>query len=932
MKKIIAFCLCAAMLLSIPVCTSAADTESGALSKAEKFMIGTGIFNMEYTPKKVLTRGEFAAILVNALGISERESSSGKAEVTETDTSLEDVTVEKGIFDDVDMSHPYYKEIIEAKQRGVMSGISDRMFAPEYSITLKEAERVILSLIGYDTYADRNGGYPQGYIKTAAELGLTKSITCGTDGAMTQIDAVNLVYNALDVKLLEVSDFGSGDLSKGSETFMTGIMKLGRQKGVMTDNGFTSLGGASAVGVGYVQVGLTAAKISDNVGACDEMLAHTVEMYYVTDDFNDNTAVYIEDTGKDDIITFSAEDFMDFDGNTISYKKNGAKYSRMIDRNAELIINNEVQVSFNKSSFDFYDGYIHLINNGGGYNIIIADKYEYAIVSSIDSSKRYIFNQMRSPQVSSKYDLSGNAAESNAIIILDENGSKIAFEDIKTGDILNIRQSANFIKIIRAGSTVDNCVIEAMAKDDSSTTYVTADGEYSASRIIDTYTNSQPVNIGSAYRLYLNMAKKVIWVESESAAAENKIGVLVRIKYYENEVEDKQRYIKIYGRNKTFEGYYTDEKIKVNGSKCKFETAAELLGDNIGELVMYSVDENGKLTDITTASEIGTNAGHGWYKIAAKGKYRFESDASGFSTMFYSNSSTEKFVVPNSEADRKNEEKYSYNSIKFKNTDYTVEAYSKDKDSITVDAVLVNVDYAREYDIDEQKGLLITAIKNTINEDDEPIVVFEGYEFGLSTNAKHTKYALAGDVTMVDANMSPKPIDQEASFETVGPKSYKDIKKGDIIYFSLNYDDEIKDIRMAYDCSEKRAFNARVHTDDFYDREYDGTYLNCDNTTWSGTVISAQGTGVRFAMNHNPAAIRFNDKSDVEKNVRAVVVRNTGSVFVVEGTDSDAQIRTATVDEIRGYNDTGTTSDADDIVFLSYRRSLNYGTIIYRDE
>lgn len=55
------------------------------------------------------------------------------------------------------------------------------MFGPEDEITLEQACKMVLECMGYGIPAAEKGGYPNGYLVTAAQYGLTRDI--GTAGA-----------------------------------------------------------------------------------------------------------------------------------------------------------------------------------------------------------------------------------------------------------------------------------------------------------------------------------------------------------------------------------------------------------------------------------------------------------------------------------------------------------------------------------------------------------------------------------------------------------------------------------------------------------------------------------------------------------------------------------------------------------------------------
>ena len=84
--------------------------------------------NINFYPKRNITRAEFAVYLVNALGLEENTSLAGK-------------------FKDLSTSKDYYKPVLTAAYHGVVAGKSDTSFAPEDSITRQEMAVMFLRAI-----------------------------------------------------------------------------------------------------------------------------------------------------------------------------------------------------------------------------------------------------------------------------------------------------------------------------------------------------------------------------------------------------------------------------------------------------------------------------------------------------------------------------------------------------------------------------------------------------------------------------------------------------------------------------------------------------------------------------------------------------------------------------------------------------------------
>ena len=137
-------------------------------------------FEMSKDTNQYITRGEFARMLVNASSYKESASA----------------TTSMAVFNDVPASNEYASYIRIATNNGWMKAYLGGQFKPNQQITLQEAARGVLALLGYtndDFAGDQNGARWNKY--TALDLG--NEISKQSDEVLTWTDAVNLFYNTL---------------------------------------------------------------------------------------------------------------------------------------------------------------------------------------------------------------------------------------------------------------------------------------------------------------------------------------------------------------------------------------------------------------------------------------------------------------------------------------------------------------------------------------------------------------------------------------------------------------------------------------------------------------------------------------------------------------------------------------------------------------
>lgn len=216
LKKTLAVVLAFAMVLSMgAISTFAAysDVEDGtAVSEAvtvlSNLSILEGFEDGTFRPEETVTRAQMAAIICRMLGYETQAQSS------------EGTTV----FTDVAGDHWASGYVNVTQAQGIINGYGDGNFGPEDKVTYEQAIKMIVSALGYDIAAARKGGYPTGYLAIASAEGITKRAGGKVNDAAARSTIAVLVYNALDVQLMDQNTWstdGSDTYGKKAETILT---------------------------------------------------------------------------------------------------------------------------------------------------------------------------------------------------------------------------------------------------------------------------------------------------------------------------------------------------------------------------------------------------------------------------------------------------------------------------------------------------------------------------------------------------------------------------------------------------------------------------------------------------------------------------------------------------------------------------------------
>lgn len=102
------------------------------------------------------------------------------------------------VFEDVDISHAYYSDIMPLKKLSIINGDGNGNFRPGAYITYEEAAAMISRILATDyRVMNEYGGYPTGYIKFALSAGLFNGVTAIVTNEVTLKD-LYIIMNHLD--------------------------------------------------------------------------------------------------------------------------------------------------------------------------------------------------------------------------------------------------------------------------------------------------------------------------------------------------------------------------------------------------------------------------------------------------------------------------------------------------------------------------------------------------------------------------------------------------------------------------------------------------------------------------------------------------------------------------------------------------------------
>ena len=141
-------------------------------------MVGYG--DGTFRPDNPVTRAEMATVLCKLLKQDANLKKDGKK------------------FSDVPTSHWGNAYVCKAASLGVLSGYGNGKFGPDDIVTYEQALTMMVNAMNFGSAAGKLGGYPNGYVKVADNLGLTANVSGKAGTKLTRGNVAIMLFNYYD--------------------------------------------------------------------------------------------------------------------------------------------------------------------------------------------------------------------------------------------------------------------------------------------------------------------------------------------------------------------------------------------------------------------------------------------------------------------------------------------------------------------------------------------------------------------------------------------------------------------------------------------------------------------------------------------------------------------------------------------------------------
>lgn len=462
-KKHITFILLLAFMV-LSACPAAASSFSDmtlaqyehAVTELEALHIIKGYEDGTFRPDVELTRAEFCSLIINVMGLDGVAADSAVVEFA-------DVTPEHWAFSCVKLAY----------DMGIINGYGDGYFGPDDKVTYVQTLKMLLNTMGYAPMAEDSGGYPTGYIMVGSSR-ISGGVKKAADAFITRGEAAQLIYNALDVNIVEEDyNIAGGYKINYDKTLLTELMDrrgLEKMEGMVTGDSHTRLTHDTGVAEGWLEIDGTAYYLD---GRSSYGLLGRSVTYYVQErtGTGNEPALYgiWANTRKNDELKISPKDITEITANEIVYfeEPDSTWTTRARLADTPITIFNGKYMTGGSENWKVQNGQLTLLDNNsdGVYEIVFVDSYVTYMVDSVDTEKKQINLRVFSDKGESRY--RGKTCieygfSDVTVTVSDMDGNELAATDLKPYDIIAVYAGIDetHISIVRAEGVIEGTVSE----------------------------------------------------------------------------------------------------------------------------------------------------------------------------------------------------------------------------------------------------------------------------------------------------------------------------------------------------------------------------------------------------------------------------------------------------------------------------------------
>ena len=512
-KRIYCFLFAFVMLaVSCNFQTYAAAEPTPKYSYAVKVVTGLGLADGSgegFDWSKNITRGEICDIVYKILRYSDYDDVSGQwhsnfyGDKDANNQLITDMT-DNSVYSDVLSDNTYYSAIRYLSDTGIVRGFDDGTFRPDAEIKSIELGKIIVRMLGYETIANKLGSGDDGY----KQILKTLEIMSDTNGTMSREETAQVIYNMLVTEKAWNTDFMSFELKNDAKTAMEKYLGISYTKGVMTDNGYVSFAGGSAVGKDNVIIGGMRLNKTAKVKNIHKYLGHELEVFYGAEDSQTPQEIkLVFESGRDTCEVIYGRDVKEFKSETLYYSVGNKNKNVKIDSGTTVIRNNELITTYTESLFTSKSSVINVITASDKKKIVIINDYESIVVA--DKTETSLYNKIRYTGETNVIDVDESKKD---ILVFAADGKESSLDAIKTDSVLDILTGGELTEIYISDKSEYDFIVKAIDGTGDDVSFSNGETEINVySKMYEKATNRPEINMGVSYHVLMNKSGEIVW-------------------------------------------------------------------------------------------------------------------------------------------------------------------------------------------------------------------------------------------------------------------------------------------------------------------------------------------------------------------------------------------------------------------------------------
>ncbi len=839
MKKILSIIIVLSFILTPSCLASTYDEVLPSFDKEINELKIIGIIDENFLPDELMTRGEFAHLLVKMAGLY--------------DLGLRGDNI---YFYDVPKDHKHFHEITYCAEKGYVNGYADGLFRPESNITTEQALKVLVHFLGYNYLADISGGFSAGYTQTAINIGLTKGIDLPYGENLLGSEVAKLIHNAIDIPLVILTGInGDSERYEISEdkTVLSENFDIGRVSGVVYATDITGISGYSKVSQGYAVI--DGVEIYSQTGMARDFLGYNVDALYVVDEITgryDLLSIQINEDNK--VIELTKEDFKAIKDGKFYYDTEVEEKTVTVTRFFEFVYNGENAIFDSSLISNAKYGRFTLISNDrtNNYGVVIFNSYSTLYVERIADAENILYDSEKTGSGFLKLDY-----DNKVVNIKDAKGNNVDFGSIKLGDVLTYYVNSESI----VGYISDKKITANIDTKDSTEKSFSADGVIYkfAGDVVNQFST---VFVGRTYEILTDIFGNVAYV-TETATGE--ILLVLGVANGTSEMDEDISFKALSVSDMKIDMHKLHKNVTINGTFIKNisrDTVKTRLVAGVPVVVRRTSEGNINYIEIPRTKDAFQTSEDGFVTHFGSGSshyslmYNIFYNTSYNNIVFY-NANTKLLVLPDV-LKGATEQDFSIGSFVRRNRQENVAVYSFSKESLYADLVLIhNADYHTQNEV--SKFAVVTKVSSTIDEDENQVK----------------------KLTYLEDNKEKFCYIQDENIVGTGSGSHSikagEITEGDLIVLTVDAKNNLINFQCAYN------YNPLTNTGAF-------SYTQGNPNIWSTTIIYADVLQVKGdfielkAMYNNNECIFY---QPYDGKPITVMTTSNGRCHIKEGNISD---------------------------------------------